>query len=97
MDRNLALLFFNEAPAQVKEAAEAHKKNYSRLVKAQGQLDLWTLEQAEAKKAFDESQRYLNKSIDAWAPEVPKEKEETTVKAVVDATIKPAPVVKGKV
>lgn len=76
MERNLALLFMDSAPKEVKQAADDHKKNYNRVAKAQAQIEQSTAELADAKKDFDETQRILNRAIDAWDPNAkPAEKE----------------------
>lgn len=76
-DKDLALaLNFGNAPQNVKKEAELHSVNYQRLEKAEAQIELWSKELQDAKKAFGESSKSFRKAINEWTSPAKPEKEE---------------------
>jgi hypothetical protein len=67
MDKDLALAFkFDNAPADVKAAAQKNLDAYTRMKTTENQCVIWQKEKNEARAQFDETQITFKAAVEAW-------------------------------
>lgn len=69
MDKELQLIYeYKDAPAELKAAADAHRKNSSDLTKKKAQVLTATSELETIQRAYDESEKAFRVQLKNWTP-----------------------------
>jgi hypothetical protein len=69
LDKELALAFdFENAPEEVKVAAQAHRESWLRFKVACSQCTKWASERTTAEISYDETAKAFRKALNEWDP-----------------------------
>lgn len=69
MDKELQLIYeYKNAPAELKAAADAHRKNSTDLAKKQAAVANAEAELASLQKAYGETEKTFRVALKAWTP-----------------------------
>lgn len=69
MDKELALIYeYKNAPAELKAAADAHRKNSNDMAKKAAQLSTLQAEVDVLKREYDKTEKAFRVALKAWTP-----------------------------